>query len=270
MQSSSQPDLQRRLVESARRRLELWGVSVAEIKALEKTKKARETLMLRAPISGRILERNVLEGSYVEPAAELYRLADLSVVWVQAKVYQFELPHITIGQPVDVTLLNEPGKVLHAKVEFVEPVFQETTRTVKVRVPLENCHGAIMPGMYADLRINHDMGEGLLLPESAVLRTGERSIAFRALPGGRFQPALVTLGSRFGERFQVLSGLTEGEEVVTSAAFLIDAESRLKATAGMPSGHQHGSGSPSQGSEHRHGPEGEKPAPKAPAEHHHH
>jgi Cu(I)/Ag(I) efflux system membrane fusion protein len=233
---------QQALANSARRRLELWGVPPDEIKQLEKTKKARETLMLRAPISGRVLERTALEGTRVEPTMELYRIADLSVVWLQAKIYEYELPHVEIGQPVRISLVSRPETEFQSKVAFVEPVLQEATRTVKVRVVLDNPKDEFRPGMYADLWIQHDMGTGLLVPESALLRTGERNLAFRVLPGGRFEPLEVKVGARFGERLQVLAGLSEGERVVTSAGFLIDAESRLKSAVSAMGGHQHGAG----------------------------
>ena len=231
----------RSLADDSRQRLELYGVAPEEIAELDRTGRARETLLLRSPIEGRVLERNVFEGSYVEPATELYKIADLSVVWLQAKIYEFELTHIEIGQPVEVTLQSEPNKPFQGKVTFVEPVVQEVTRTVKVRVEIDNLQELLKPGMYADLKIEHDMGEGLLIPESAVLRTGERAICFRSLPEGRFEPVEVKLGGRFGDRFEVLSGLNEGDDIVVSAGFLIDSESRLKATTSGEGGHQHGS-----------------------------
>jgi Cu(I)/Ag(I) efflux system membrane fusion protein len=232
----------RQLVEASRRRLELWGVHANELQELEKNRQARESLRLRSPISGRVLERNVQEGSYVEPAADLYRIADLSTVWLQAKIYEYELPHIEIGQPVHISVPARPDlKDIQGKVSFVEPVFQEATRTVKVRVAIENPKDVFKPGMYADLVIDHDMGEGLLAPESGLLRTGVRVLAFRVLPENRFEPVEIAVGARFGERVQVLSGLGEGDVIVTSAAFLIDAESRLKSATASTSGHQHGS-----------------------------
>jgi Cu(I)/Ag(I) efflux system membrane fusion protein len=262
---------QKPLAAMARRRLELWGVPADEVRELEKTRKARETLTLRSPISGRVLERNVLEGTRVEPALELYRIADLSVVWLQAKIYEYELPHIEIDQPVRIVLASQPEKEIQGKVSFVEPVFQETTRTVKVRVKINNPKDEFKPGMYADLLIEHDMGEGLLVPESALLRTGVRNLAFRVLPGNRFEPVDVKLGGQFNERFQVLAGLSEGDEIVTSAGFLIDAESRLKSATSAMTGHQHGGTTPSK-------KEAPPPAPKdggekkpgAGHEHHHH
>jgi Cu(I)/Ag(I) efflux system membrane fusion protein len=229
-----------RLVEAARRRLELWGVPQEELKTLAKTRKARETLTLRAPISGRVLERNVLEGSQVEPATELYRIADLSVVWLQARVYEYELPHIELGQPVHITLQSQPADVIHGTISFIEPTLQEMTRTVKVRIVLDNPDDQYKPGMYADLKIDHHMGTGLLVPDSAVLRTGKRDLAFRVLGKGRFEPVVVKLDGRFGEKYKVRSGLAEGDEVVTSATFLIDAESRLQAAVSQFGGHQHG------------------------------
>jgi membrane fusion protein, copper/silver efflux system len=264
---------QKPLAAMARRRLELWGVPAEEVKDLEKTRKARETLTLPSPISGRVLERNVLEGTRVEPALELYRIADLSVVWLQAKIYEYELPHIEIDQPVRIVLASQPQKEIKGKVSFVEPVFQETTRTVKVRVKIDNPKDEFKPGMYADLVIDHDMGEGLLVPESALLRTGLRTLAFRLLSGNRFEPVEVRLGSfQFNEGFQVLAGLSEGDDIVTSAGFLIDAESRLKSATSAMTGHQHGgSTTPSK-------KEAPPPAPKdggekkpgAEHEHHHH
>jgi len=228
-------------VDASRQRLVLAGVASEEIAEIDRTGKARETLLLRAPIEGSVLERNVFEGSYVDPAAQLYQLADLSVVWVQAKIYEFELPHIEVGQIVEVSIQAEPNRTFPGKIAFVEPVVQEATRTVRVRVEIANPQELLKPGMYADLKIEHQMGEGLLIPESAVLRTGERNICFRSLPEGRFEPVEVKLGSRFGDRFQIVAGLNEGDPIAISAAFLIDSESRLKSTAsGAASGHKHG------------------------------
>jgi len=261
------------LAAAALRRLRLLGVSEEEVHELERTREARDTLTLRSPIEGQILDRNVVEGSYVEPAAELYRVADLSVVWVQARVYEYELPHIEIDQHVHLSLLSQPGKRFHGKVSFIEPVLQEATRTAKVRVVVKNPDGVLRPGTYADLEIQHDMGSGLLVPESAVLRTGERALAFRVLEGGRFEPVEVTLGARFGDRVQVLKGLEEGEEVVTSAVFLIDAESRLKSAVGTPAGHQHGSppAAPDKTGEHdAHQHDAAAPKPDAGGAHEHH
>jgi Cu(I)/Ag(I) efflux system membrane fusion protein len=268
-----------KLAELTLKKLRLFGVADEEIRELEKTKKPRETLILRAEIGGRVLDRAVLEGSYVEPKMELYQIADLSHLWLQAKVYEYELPHIELNQPVHIELLSQPGSEIKGKVAFVEPVVQEMTRAAKVRVDINNPKNQVKPGMYANLKIDHDMGEGLLVPEEALLRTGERTLAFRVLPEGRFEPIEVTAGARFGERVQVLAGLTEGDEIVTSAVFLIDAESRLKSAVGAMGGHQHGGAEtppPKPVAAHEHEGHGApKAAPKnshqhdAGAEHHH-
>ena len=230
----------RREADAARRRLERWDVPAEELQELDKTRKPRESLVLRSKISGRVLDRNVQEGIYVEPATELYRIADLSVLWLQAKIYEYELPHIEIDQPVQVSIVSQPGVKIAGKVSFIEPVVQQVTRTVKVRVVIENPTDEFKPGMYADLVVEHDMGHGLLVSESAVLRTGERDLAFRVLPGNRFEPVEVTLGSRFEGRYQVLAGLNSGDDIVTSAGFLIDAESRLRSATAAMTGHDHG------------------------------
>jgi Cu(I)/Ag(I) efflux system membrane fusion protein len=245
------------LAESSLRRLQLWGVRDDELKELARTKKTRDTLALRSPIRGRVLERNVLEGSRVEPANELYRIADLSVVWLQARIYEYELPHVQVGQKAHIKLLSQPETTFEGEVAFIEPVFQEITRTVKVRIPIKNTKELLFkPGMYADVTIEHEMGHGLLIPESALLRTGERDLAFRVLGGGTFEPVEVSLKGRFGDWYQIQPGpLKAGDEVVTSAVFLIDAESRLKSALGGMAGHQHGSGkqkTPPATKEHQH------------------
>lgn len=238
LEDSPQDALQKRLFESARLRLQLFGVPAEEIETLKKTRKSRETLTLRSPMAGRVLARDVLEGNYVDPAMELYRIADLSRLWLQAKIYQHEQPHIEMGQAAEVILPSEPRAAFTGKVSFVEPVLQEVTRTVKVRIEIDNSKNMFKPGMYADIKLVHPMGTGLLVPETAVLRTGERSIAFRALPKGFFEPVEVKLGARFGDAYEVLGGLAEGDEIVTSGNFLIDSDSRLKAATGMM-GHGH-------------------------------
>ena len=148
----------RRLVQASRRRLELWGVSAKEIQEMEKTREARDSLLLRAPIGGRVLERNIQEGSYVEPTADLYRIANLDVVWLQAKIYEYEFPHVAKGQKVHVTVSSRPDlKEVESTVAFVEPVLQEATRTVKVRIAIDNPKDVFKPGMFADVVIDHNI-----------------------------------------------------------------------------------------------------------------
>ena len=219
--------------ESARRRLELWDIPKETIEALGKTGHPGRALTLRSPISGTVLEKKAFEGQYVAIQDELYLVADLSTVWVQAKVFEYELPHVAIGMPVMVTLPSLPTRQLAGKVVFIGPVVDEMSRSVQVRVELPNPDSQFKPGMFAQISITHAMGMGLTIPSSAVIRTGERDIAFRVVSPSRFVPVQVKISPlRFEDRFQVLDGLKAGDEVVTSANFLIDSESRLQAGGG--------------------------------------
>jgi Cu(I)/Ag(I) efflux system membrane fusion protein len=227
------------LADSALRRLELWDVPPEALEELQRTGMPHRTLTLQSPINGTVLEKDVLEGEYIGPQKKLYVIADLSTVWVQAKVYEFELPHIQLGEPATVRLPAVPGHEFTGKVVFVQPVVEEATRTAQVRVELANPERLLKPGMFAHVTIAHTMGEGLLVPMSAVLRSGERSLAYRANDDNRFVSVEVEISPvRFGDKFQILSGLKAGDSIVTSANFLIDSESRLRAggggMAGMP------------------------------------
>ncbi len=217
------------LAELARKRLELWDVPDEEVNDLRRASKPKTYLTLRCPIAGTVLTKNAFADQYVTPAAELYTVADLTTVWVQAKVYEYELPHVELGRSASVTLPALPDKPLTGEVVFIEPTAEEPARTVQVRVELPNRDGRLKPGMFAHITIEHPMGAGLLLPASAILRTGERDYAFRAEADHRFVPVEVTLSPyRFGDRYHVTSGLSTGDQVITSATFLIDSESRLR------------------------------------------
>jgi Cu(I)/Ag(I) efflux system membrane fusion protein len=232
------------LAEAARLRLELWDVPSDEIDQMVKSGQPEKDLTLRSPISGTVLERKVFEKQYVTPDKELYVVGDLSTVWVQAKVYEYELPHVELGQPATVTIPSLPDRQFTGKVVFIQPTVDEVARTVPVRIELPNEQGIFKPGMFAQISIRHPMGEGLLVPTSAILRTGERDIAYRVEPGDHFVPVAVKISPiQFGERFHVLEGLKNGQQIVTSANFLIDSESRVRmgagGMAGMP-GMEHG------------------------------
>lgn len=233
-----QPGDQQVVVDTARRRLELWDIPQDEIKALERTGVPSKSLTLRSPISGTVLEKQAFAGQYVMAQSDLYVVADLSTVWMQAKIFQYELPHITLGMPVTVSVSSLPRQ-LAGKVVFIDPVVDEMSRSAQVRIELANSDGQLRPGMFGNVTIEHAMGAGLTVPTSAVIRTGERDIAFRAMSAERFMPVEVKISpAGFGDRFQVLEGLNAGDQVVTSANFLVDSESRLEAgassMAGMP------------------------------------
>jgi Cu(I)/Ag(I) efflux system membrane fusion protein len=225
------------VVESSRRRLQLWDVPEGAIERLEKTGKPEKSLTLISPISGTVLEKNVFAGQYVMPQGDLYVVADLSTVWVQARVFEYELPHIEIGMPVTVTLSSQATRQFSGKVVFIDPVADEMTRSVQVRVELPNPEGQLRPGMFCHVLISHGMGTALTVPTSAVIRTGERDIAFRATSAEHFVPVQVKISPvRFEDRFQILEGLQAGDKVVVSANFLIDSESRLQAGGGSMAG----------------------------------
>lgn len=230
---------QQQLVETARRRLELWDIPKEEIERLENSGQASKSLTLRSPISGTVLQKQGFAGQFVSPQSDLYVVADLSTVWMQARVFQYELPHVALGMPAAVSFESLPGAKLAGRIVFIDPTVDETSRSVQVRIELPNPSGQLRPGMFGDVTIAHAMGNGLTVPASAVLRAGERDIVFRAISADRFAPVQVKISPlRFGDRLQVLAGLQAGEQVVTSANFLIDSESRLEAgassMAGMP------------------------------------
>ena len=234
---NSQPSL----AEAAQHRLELWDVPADEIGQLRKSGKVQKDLVLKSPIAGTVLEQNVYEKQYVTPEKELYVIGNLSTVWVQAQVYEYEIPHVELGRPATVTIPSLPDRQFMGKVVFIQPTVEEATRTVQVRIELPNREGIFKPGMFAQISIAHPMGEGLLVPTSAVLRTGDRDIVYRVEPGDHFVPVAVKISPiQFGDRYQVLKGLKEGEPVVTSANFLIDSESRIQFSRGDAAGMHHG------------------------------
>ena len=234
----SSPSADRQLVvESARRRLLLWDIPRDQIDKLEKTGRPIEFLTLRSPISGTVLEKRAFEGQYVMPASDLFVVADLSTVWMQAKIYEYEQPHIEVGMPASLSFPTLMGRFLSGRIMFIDPVVDEVTRTVRVRVELPNPDGQIRPGMFGDVLIHHPMGTGLTVPTSAVIRSGEQDIVFRAESGDRFVPVQVKISPlRFDDHFQILDGLQAGDEVAISGNYLIDSESRLEAGAGSMAG----------------------------------
>lgn len=228
------------LSEAARRRLELWDVPQDEIDRLIRTGQPQKDLILTSPISGTVLQKNVFEKQYVTPEKELYVIGDLATVWVQAKVYEYEIPHVELGQPATVTISSLPDRHFTGKVVFIQPTVDETTRTVQVRIELPNEEGIFKPGMFAQTSIQHPMGDGLLVPTSAVLHTGERDIAYRVEREDHFVPVSIKISPiQFGRQYQVLEGLKEGDRIVTSANFLIDSESRIR-LGGEMAGMDHG------------------------------
>lgn len=222
------------LLDAARRRLSYWDISQDQIDQLERTGEVTKTLALRAPLDGVVLEKMVVAGQAVMAGMKLYRLADLSSVWIEGDVFEQDLALIRLGATARVELAAYPGRPFAGRVSFIGPMVNEQSRTGRVRVVLSNAGGVLKPGMYATLLFEARLGpEVLSVPPEAVVMTGERNLVFVVGPDGALTPREVTLGMRAGERFQILDGVTEGERIVASANFLVDAESRLAAGKGM-------------------------------------
>jgi membrane fusion protein, copper/silver efflux system len=238
---STAPEAQRNaqdLVAAARRRLAYWDISVEQIDQLERTGEVTKNLTLVAPFNGVVMEKMVVAGQGVMPGMKLYRLANLSTVWVEGEVFEQDLGLIRVGAPVHVELGAYPGRTFAGRVSFVWPMVEAQSRTGRVRVVLANPQGLIKPGMYATLLFDATLGRDLLsLPAEAIVQTGERNLVFVLAADGALEPREVTVGGRADGRIRILSGVAEGDRVVASANFLIDAESRLgtgAAMVGMP------------------------------------
>lgn len=225
------------LVEAARRRLRLFDVPDSLIAELEQTGQPQRTVTLPSPVSGFVTAKATFEGQQVEPSLELFTITDLSVVWIEADLYEYEARAIRPGQAGRVTLPYETGRTLRGRITYVYPTVNPETRTLRVRFEFANPGYSLKPAMFADIELDVDSGPGLVIPDSAVIDTGERQVVFVARGDGRFDPRLVKVGVRSGGRAQVLQGLAQGDRVVTRASFLLDSESQLRAAiAGMTSG----------------------------------
>jgi RND family efflux transporter MFP subunit len=220
------------LVDSAAQRLRLWGVSPREIARLEREHTVRRAIEIDSPMQGYIVERNALPNMYVQPDTRLFTITDLSKVWIYAAVFQNEIGNLRAGDPAVVTVDSYPGAKFDGRVDFIEPQIDPMTRTAKVRCEFNNPKGELMPGMFAHVALDLPMGEQTVIPDTAVLRTGSRNLAFVDRGDGYLTPAEVELGAHVGDQFIVLKGLAPGQQIVSSANFLIDSESQLQAAAG--------------------------------------
>jgi Cu(I)/Ag(I) efflux system membrane fusion protein len=213
----------------ARQRLVLAGFTPADIKELEDKKAPLEFLSVRAPIDGYVVRRDVQVGAYVTPGQELYEIADITNVWVVADVYEADIGRVRAGQKAVLALQALPGETFTGKVAYLFPAVNPASRTMQARIVVPNSKGRLRPGMYADVTIDLGVTEGISIPADALVDTGEAQYVFVALPGGRFEPRPVTVGARTADKVQILRGVHPGEKVVTTANFLIDSESRLRA-----------------------------------------
>jgi RND family efflux transporter MFP subunit len=220
------------LLGAARGRLRQWGVPQTEIARLESTGQVQQEMEVDSPVSGYITERNALPSVAVQPEMRLYTIADLSSVWVLAQVFQDDLGRIKIGNPAVLTVNTFPGRNFSGRVDFIYPQVDMDTRTAKVRVIFSNPGLQLKPGMFVNVALKVPMGNQLVIPATGALQSGNREIAFVQRSDGYIEPREVQLGSRVGDEFIVLKGLKAGEQIVTSANFLIDSESQLQAALG--------------------------------------
>jgi len=221
------------LVASARERLRLWDLTDEQIIALERRGKAEPSLTVYAPASGIVLKREAVPGKYVEPGTALYEVADLSTVWVSADIYESEVKAVALNQPASVTLAAYPGETFRGTVAYIYPTLNTEARTVRVRLELPNPGLKLKPGMYGNVLVQTDAVYTLVVPKEAVLETGLRQLVFMDRGQGRYEPASVKLGRRSQDDVEVLEGLKEGDQIVTSANFLLDAESKLASASSM-------------------------------------
>lgn len=226
------------LLESTRKRLKLWEVTDEEVRALEESGQAQDTVQLRAPVTGFVIQKGIDPAQMVRPGMTLYRVADLSTVWINADIYEYELSLVQVGQQVKITAIAYPNRTFTATVDFIYPYSENRTRTTMVRLVLDNADGLLKPDTYVNVELQVDQGERLLVPDTAVFDTGKRQYVFVEADAGHFVPRPVKLGSKVGRQFSVNEGISEGEQVVIDGTFLLDSESQLRAS-GSGGGHQH-------------------------------
>jgi RND family efflux transporter MFP subunit len=219
------------LLQATRRRLELWDLSEAQIDQVLKTGEPIKNITLYSPMAGYITDRKAFPQLKVMPDTDLYTIVDLSHVWIMADVFEYEAPNIHVGESARVSLQALPGKSFNARIDYLQPEVDPMTRTLKVRLNMDNPGVMLKPDMYADVEFRVNIPATLTVPADAVLNAGERKTVFVDRGNGYFEPRQVKTGEPEGDRIQILSGLSAGERIVTSGNFLIDSESQMKAAA---------------------------------------
>jgi membrane fusion protein, copper/silver efflux system len=217
------------LENDARKRLELLGISREDVAELAKRGQASTVVPLRSPVAGYVAKKSALAGLYVQPGTELFQIVDLSSVWVMADVYERDMARVKVGQRARIQLTALPGEAFTGQVDFIYPAVNPESRTLQARMSFQNPGLKLRPGMYGDVTLELDPADGLTVPDEAVVDTGELQYVFLAREQGRFEPRVVRVGARGDGRAQLLEGVGEGELVVTTANFLVDSESRLRA-----------------------------------------
>ena len=222
------------LLKASKKKLEIFGLTSEQIQTLEKTKEINIALTYYSPISGTVIEKKVQEGVYVNEGTVIYDVAELSTLWNIAEVYENDLSNVKVGSPVKLHLRAYPAEEFNGKVTFIYPVINSQTRTIKVRSVFSNYGGKLKPQMYGETVFSKAGGQGLLVPTDAVIIAGKRAVVWVKTGDGMFEAHSVQIGNRFGDKYQIVSGLKEGDEIAATGGFLIDSESQLK--TGMPTG----------------------------------
>jgi len=222
------------LLYAARERLLLWDISENQIDELEETGVIKKTLTLSSPANGYVITKSVIEGDRVSPGMRLFQLADLSTVWAIANVYDYELPFVSVGQNAKLAMPYLPGQIFEGEISYIYPYLNNKNRSVEVRIEIPNKNMALKPNMYGAVSIESELpGERLVIPNQAVIRSGIRDLVFLSMGGGKFMPREVNLGAVSGDdMIEIISGLNEGDIVVTSSQFMLDSESRLREATG--------------------------------------
>lgn len=224
-------DSSRRLLAAARKRMQYWDMSPSQIKRLASTGQVRKAITIFSPSSGVVIKKNALEGQFVKAGQNQYEIVDLSTVWVDVDIYEYELLYVQEGMSAQMELSYIPGERFNGEVLYIYPYLSKATRTVRLRLAFPNPELRLKPDMYANIRLEAELagGPSLVIPQEAVIDTGVRRIVFVSRGQGRFEPREVEIGVEVnGHQYQVLEGLDEGDEIVISAQFMLDSESRLR------------------------------------------
>lgn len=215
------------LLEAARERMKRWSVTDAQIAELERTGHPTRTMTIESPFDGVVLEKEAFAGQYVTPEMSSFKLADLSSIWAVGQVFEYEAARIHVGDTVEIEFPYAQAKKLEAKIEFIYPEVDPQTRRVRFRAVIKNTDRSLKPDTYVTLIWRGETTDRLVLPKEAVIDTGVRKYVLLALANGYFEPRNVTTGPPIGDFYPVLSGVAEGDQVVTSAQFMIDSETNL-------------------------------------------
>ncbi len=229
------------LLNASRKKLEIYGLTANQIQELETSREIQLTLTYFSPFTGTVIEKKVQEGMYVNEGNSIYEIADLSTLWNISEIGENNLADVKIGSTVKLHLRSYPGEEFKGRVTFIYPVINQQTRTVKVRSEFSSNGGKLKPQMYGETVYQSFKGEGILVPADAVLFTGKRTVVWAKAGDGMFEARNVRIGEKFNDKYHLLSGLKEGDEIAATGGFLIDSESQLK--SGMTTGHQHGDAS---------------------------